>query len=193
VFGFDGAFFNSFASHHGLELGVGGVACHGLAFASNYVAAYLAFCEAFVVLADGLNHCHGQCGPHVEVGKATAYAIWFPVEGDVFALGGSDDPFASGVVTDCETIVVQLGEGYKIGNAVADKPKVEKVLVPSFLGGKICSGIAVCTEGYARRVEVVEVLLGEYLMEARCAVQVEAVEDQCFAGGNNGGVAGLVL
>ncbi len=111
MFGFDGAIFDSVASHHGLELGVRGVACHGLAFASNYGIAYLLFCEAFVALVDGLNHCHGQCGPHAEVGKAAAYAIWFAVEGNVFALGGSDDPFASGVVTDGETIVFQLGEG----------------------------------------------------------------------------------
>ncbi len=70
---------------------------------------------------------------------------------------------------------------------------MEKVLVPSFLGGEICSSIAVGTEGYARCDEVVKVLLGEYLMEARCAVQVEAVGIQCFAGGNNGGVGGFVL
>ena len=60
---------------------------------------------------DGLNHCHGQCGPHAEVGKAAAYAIWFAVEGNVFALGGSDDSFVSGVVTERETTVFQLGEG----------------------------------------------------------------------------------
>jgi hypothetical protein len=54
---------------------------------------------------DGLNHCHGQCGPHVDVGKAAAYTIWFAMEGDVFALGGSDNPFASGVVADGETVV----------------------------------------------------------------------------------------
>ncbi len=111
VFGLDGAIFNSIASHHGLELGSGGVACCGLAFASDYGIAYLAFHEVFVALAGGLNHCHGRCGPHVKVGKAAAYAIWFVVEGDVFALGGSDNPFASGVVTDSETIVFQLGEG----------------------------------------------------------------------------------
>ncbi len=70
---------------------------------------------------------------------------------------------------------------------------MEKVLVPSFQGGKICSGVAVGKEGNAHCVEVVEVLLGEYLMEARCAVQVEVVGVQCFAGGNNGGIGGLVL
>ncbi len=43
VFRFDGAIFISVASHHGLELGVGGVACHGLAFGSDYGVAYLAF------------------------------------------------------------------------------------------------------------------------------------------------------
>ncbi len=74
VFGFDGEIFNSVAFHNGLELGIGGVACRGLAFAGNYGIAYLVFCEAFVALADGLNHCHGQCGPHVDVGKAAAYA-----------------------------------------------------------------------------------------------------------------------
>ncbi len=111
VFGFDREIFNSVASHHGLKLGVGGVACHGLAFASNYGIAYLAFCEAFVALADGLKHCHGRCGPHVEVGNAAAHSVWFAVEGDVFALGGSDNPFASSVLTDGETIVFQLGEG----------------------------------------------------------------------------------
>ncbi len=111
VFGFDGAIFNSIASHHGLELGIVWVACHDLAFASNYGIAYLAFREAFIVLADGLNHCHGRCGPHVEVVKAASHAVWFTVEGDVFALGGSDNPSASGVVTYGETVVFQLGEG----------------------------------------------------------------------------------
>ncbi len=86
------------------------MACHGLVFARNYGVAYLAFHEAFIVLADGLNRCHGGCGSHVEVGKAAIYDIWFTVEGDVFALGGSDDPFASGVVTDGKTIFIQLGE-----------------------------------------------------------------------------------
>ncbi len=66
-------------------------------------------------------------------------------------------------------------------------------MVPSFLLGKIFSGIAVGTKGDPRHVEVVEVLLGEYLMEARCAVQVEAVGVQCFLGGSNGGVGGLML
>jgi hypothetical protein len=47
VFGFDGALFVSVASHHDLELGIGEVACHGLAFLSNYGIAYLTFCEAF--------------------------------------------------------------------------------------------------------------------------------------------------
>ncbi len=111
VFGFDGAIFNSVASHHGLELGIRGVVCHGLAFASDYGIAYLAFCEAFVVLVDGLNHCHSQYGLRVEVEKAVAYAFWFAVEGDVFALGGSDNPFAFGVVIDGETVVFQLGKG----------------------------------------------------------------------------------
>jgi hypothetical protein len=53
--------------------------------------------------------------------------------------------------------------------------------------------VAVGTESDAHRVEVVEVLLGEYLMKARCAVQVEAVGVQCFTGGNYGCVGGLVL
>jgi hypothetical protein len=43
VFGFDEAIFNSVASDHGLNLGVGGVACHGLAFASDYGIVYLMF------------------------------------------------------------------------------------------------------------------------------------------------------
>ena len=111
MFGFDGVIFNSVASHHGLELGDGGVACHSLAFVSDYGIAYLAFCEAFTALADGLNHCHGQCGPHVEVVKAASHAVWFTVEGGVFALGGSDNPSASDVVTYGETVVFQLGEG----------------------------------------------------------------------------------
>jgi hypothetical protein len=78
---------------------------------SNYGVGYLMLQEAFVALVDGLNHCHGQCGLHVEVGKATAHTIWFTVEGDVFALGGSNNPFASVVVTDHETLIFQLGEG----------------------------------------------------------------------------------
>jgi hypothetical protein len=48
-------------------------------------------------------------------------------------------------------------------------------------------------EGDTRCVEVVKVILGEYLMEARCAVKVEAVGVQCFAGGNEGGIGGLIL
>jgi hypothetical protein len=51
--------------------------------------------------------------------------------------GGSYDPFSTCVVTDGETVVFQLGEGLEIGNAIADKPKVEKVLVPSFLCGEV--------------------------------------------------------
>jgi hypothetical protein len=105
VFGIDGAIFHSVASHHGLELGVRGVACHGLAFVSNYGIVYLIICEAFKALVDGLNHCHGQCGWHVKVEKAAAYTIWFAVKGDVFALGGSGNPFASSVVTDGETFI----------------------------------------------------------------------------------------
>jgi hypothetical protein len=111
LFGFDEAIINSVASHHGLESGIGGVACHGLVFVSNYGIANLALHEAFVVLADGLNHCHSRCGPHVEVGKSATHAIWFVMEGDLFILGSSDNPFTSSVVADSETLVVQLGEG----------------------------------------------------------------------------------
>ena len=67
------------------------------------------------------------------------------------------------------------------------------VLVRSFLGGKFFSCIAAGMEGDARHVEVIEMLLGKYLMEARCSVQVEVMGIQCFASGNYGCIGGLVL
>jgi len=57
-----------------------------------------------LALVDGLGHCYGLLGLHVDVGEATTHSVFFLVEGDLFAVGGGDDPVASGVVTDRESI-----------------------------------------------------------------------------------------
>jgi hypothetical protein len=51
---FDGIIFNSVASHHSLELSVGGVAGPGLSFASKDGIFNLALGEPFIALAYGL-------------------------------------------------------------------------------------------------------------------------------------------
>ncbi len=51
--------------------------------------------------------------------------------------GGGDNPLAIGLVADSETILLQLGEGEKIGDSIVHKPWVKEVLVPAFLGSKI--------------------------------------------------------
>jgi hypothetical protein len=44
------------------------------------------------------------------------------VKDDFFTMGGGDNPLATGLVADGETVLLQLGEGEKIGNAVAHEP-----------------------------------------------------------------------
>ncbi len=65
VGGFDGAVFNSVYSHRFHKLGISRVASHSLGLAGrNGVFDYM-LGEAFVTLADGLNHGHGVHGLRV--------------------------------------------------------------------------------------------------------------------------------
>ncbi len=122
VFGFDGAIFDSFISHHFQELGVSRVAGHGLGLACRDGILDFALGEALVMLADGLDHCHSRRGLHVDVREATAHAVFLLVEGDLFAMRSGEDPIASGVVVDHESVCLQLGEGEKVRDAVAHEP-----------------------------------------------------------------------
>jgi hypothetical protein len=49
-------------------------------------------------------------------------AVGLEVKYDVFAMGGGDNPLAMVLVADGETVVLQLGDGEKIGDANAHKP-----------------------------------------------------------------------
>jgi hypothetical protein len=100
VFGFDEAIFDNFISRRFQELGVSRVAGHGLGLACRDGILDFALGEAFVTLADGLDHCHGCLGLHVDVREATTHAVFLSVEGDLFAMRSSDNPIASGVVAD---------------------------------------------------------------------------------------------
>jgi hypothetical protein len=122
VFGFDEEFFAGFITHHFQELGIGWVAGHGLGLACRDGILDFALGEAFVTLADALDHCHGSLGLHVNVREATAHAVFLSVEGDLVAMRSGDNPVASGVVADRESICLQLGEGEKVRDAVAHKP-----------------------------------------------------------------------
>ncbi len=122
VFGFDGAIFDGFISHHFQELGISWVAGHGLGLAGRDGILDFALGEAFVTLADSLDHCHSRLGLHVNVREATAHAVFLSVEGDLVAMRSGDDPVASGVVVDRESICLQLGEGEKVRDAVAHEP-----------------------------------------------------------------------
>ena len=53
---FEWAIFDRFISRHFVELGVGGVASHGLSFACCDGVKNLALGETFLVLANGLDH-----------------------------------------------------------------------------------------------------------------------------------------
>ena len=108
---FDWAVFDRVVTYHFEELGVGGVACHGLGLACSSGILNFAFGVAFILLANGLNHSHSIRGLHVDVGESTAYAVLFLVEGDLLALGGRDDPISSGEVANREAICLQLGQG----------------------------------------------------------------------------------
>jgi hypothetical protein len=104
VGGFDGAIFDSVASHHFKELGISWVANHGLGLAGGNGILDFALGVAFIALADGLDHGHGVCGMHVNVRESRTHAILLAMEGDLFALGGGDDPVVTGVVADRESI-----------------------------------------------------------------------------------------
>jgi hypothetical protein len=104
VFRFDGAIFDSVISHHFQELGIGRVAGHGLGLACRNGILDYTLGKTFVLLANRLDHCHGCLGLHVDVREATAHAVFLSVEGDLFAVGSGDDPIASGVVADCESV-----------------------------------------------------------------------------------------
>ena len=96
------------------------MAGHGLGLACSSGILNFALGEAFILLANGLNHRNSIRGLHVDVGEAMAHAILLSVEGDLFALGGHDNPIFPGVVAYREAVCLQLGQGEKIGNAVAD-------------------------------------------------------------------------
>ncbi len=96
------------------------MASHGLCLAGCNCLFDVTLGEAFVTLVDGFNHCHSIHGLHVDVGESVAYAVLLSEEGDFFALGGGDDPIATGVVAEGESIHLQLGEREEIGNAIAD-------------------------------------------------------------------------
>ncbi len=96
------------------------MAGHGLGLACSSGIFNFALGEAFISLANGLNHHNSIRGLHVDVGEATAHAVLLSVEGDQFALGGCDDPISPGVVAYREALCLQLGQGEKIGDAIAD-------------------------------------------------------------------------
>jgi hypothetical protein len=110
VFGFDGEIFNGFMSHHFIELtSVGGMPGHGLCLARGNGIRDFALGETLKVLADGLNHGHGGCEAHIKVGEATADAAGLAMKDDFFAMGDGDNPLATGLVADSETVLLQLG------------------------------------------------------------------------------------
>ena len=98
VVGVDQEVFDRVVSHHFEELSIGGVAGHGLGLVCSNGILNFALGEAFILLANGLDHRHSIRGLHVNVGESTARAVLFSVEGDFLALGGHDDPISSSVV-----------------------------------------------------------------------------------------------
>ncbi len=80
------------------------MANHGLGLAGGDGILDFVLGVAFIVLADSLNHSHGVRGMYVSVRESATHAILLAVEGDLFALGGGDDPVATGVVADRESI-----------------------------------------------------------------------------------------
>ena len=106
---FEGAVFDSVVSHHFLELGVSRVSGYSLCLAGRNGVLDFALGEAFVTLTDGLNHGHGIHGLHIDVGKFAAYAVLLLEEGDFFTPGGGDNPVATSVVADSESVCLQLG------------------------------------------------------------------------------------
>jgi hypothetical protein len=57
---------------------------------------------------------------HVDVEESGAHIILLSVECDLFSLGGGNNPIATSVVADCESICLELGEREEIGNAIAN-------------------------------------------------------------------------
>ncbi len=104
VVGFDGAIFDSVVSHHFNELGFSWVANHGLGLAGGNGILDFALGIAFIVLTDGLVHGLGVHGMLVDVWESATHAILLAMEGDLFVLGGGDDPVATNVVADHESI-----------------------------------------------------------------------------------------
>ncbi len=102
VGGFDGAIFDSVASHHFKELGISWEANHGLGFAGGDGILDFALGVAFIALADDSDLGHGVCGMHVDVREFVTHTIFLSMKGDLFALGGGDNPVANGVVAYCE-------------------------------------------------------------------------------------------
>jgi hypothetical protein len=101
---FDGAIFDSVASHHFKELGISWVANHGLGLTgSNGILDFVLGVD-YLALADGLDHGHSVCGMHVDVWESATHIILLAMEGDLFALGGGDDPVVTDVVTDHESL-----------------------------------------------------------------------------------------
>ncbi len=72
VDGFDGAVFKGVVFHHFHELGIIRVASYGLRLAGCNGVFDFTLSEAFVTLANGLNHGHGVHGLHVDVGESVA-------------------------------------------------------------------------------------------------------------------------
>jgi hypothetical protein len=144
VVGFHRAIFEEPVTHHVLELGVSGVSNHGLGLVSSNGILDFALRESFIMLPDGLGHCNGsRACLHVNIGESAADALFFAFEYDFVALGGGHYPIAAHVIFHVESVVLELWEGEEVGKAIADQPKVEKVEVPSFLGGKHSAGVAV--------------------------------------------------
>jgi hypothetical protein len=117
---FDGAVFNSIVSHHFHKLGISRVASHGLGLVGRNGVFDFTLGEAFIMLAEGLNHGHGIHGLLVDVGESAAHALSFSVEGDLFVLGGGDDPIATVELPDFKSISLQLGEREEICDAIVD-------------------------------------------------------------------------
>ncbi len=65
---------------------------------------------------------YGGRGARNEVGKVMADTVSLTVKDDFFAVGGGDNPLTTGLVADGEAVVLQLGEGEKIGNAITHEP-----------------------------------------------------------------------
>jgi hypothetical protein len=144
VVGFYGAIFEEPVTHHVLELGVSGVSDHGLGLAGLDGILDFVLCESFITLPDGLGHRNGSLAClHVDVVESAADALFFVLEHNFVALGGGHYPIAARVIFHVESIILELWEGEEVGRAITDQPKVEKVKVPSFLGGKCSAGIAV--------------------------------------------------